>query len=157
MRHAHHHRKQRQLTRDCRPRWLLNELSIPYEHVRVELFAGGGKTPEHLAKHPLGKVPVVEDGDVCMWESGAATLFLAEKYGEGKLLPPRDSAERARCYQWMFFAASSLESTATKLYAARRFFKGKPGAEENEQQAIDDLSRLADRPAFIKTFSEGSD
>ncbi len=129
-------------TRDCRPRWLLNELGIPYEHVQLQLFSGEGKTPAHLAKHPLGKVPVVEDDDVVLWESGAAVLHLAEKYGEGKLLPPRNSVARARCYQWMFFAVTSLEQASTKLYAARRFSKGKPGAAEREEEARKELATL---------------
>ncbi len=139
-------------TRDCRPRWVLNELEVPYQRVTIALFSGGGQEAEHKAKHPLGKVPVIEDGDAQFWESGAAVLFLAEKYGEGKILPPRDSAARALCYQWIFFAATNLEQACTKLFAAHWFFKDKPDAAQRNQVALDDLakSRVALDPALAK-------
>lgn len=129
-------------TRDCRPRWLLNELGIPYEHKRIDLFKGGGLAPEHLAKHPLGKVPVLEDGDVMMWESGGVTAYLAEKYGGGKLLPDVGTRERAYYYQWMFFAATSVEPATARLYGAIRFGAGKPGSEERANEARADLGKL---------------
>ena len=140
-------------TRDCRPRWLLNELGIRYELRRIELFKGGGHTPEHLAKHPLGRVPVLEDGDVVMWESGGVVAYLAEKYGAGKILPDIGSPDRAYYFQWMFFAATSVEPVATRLYGAMRFGAGKPGSEERANDARADLTKL--RPALDPVLERG--
>lgn len=141
-------------TRDCRPRWLLNELEIPYELRRVDLFKGGGHAPEHLAKHPLGKVPVLEDGPVQIWESGGVLTYLAEKYGTGKLVPDAGTPERARYYQWMFFAATSVEPLAARMLGAVRFGAGKPGSEERFAEARTDLGKL--RPALDPTLSSGT-
>lgn len=129
-------------TRDCRPRWLLEELGLPFEYERVEIFKGGGKAPEYLALHPLGKVPVVIDGDVKVWESGATLLYLAETHGEGKMVPASGTPERALYYQWMLFGAATLEPTVVKIFVNRRFRAGQDGAEEAALAAIEDLKKL---------------
>lgn len=140
-------------TRDCRPRWLLNELGIPYQLERVRLFEGGGHAPEHLAKHPLGRVPVLQDDGVTIWESGGVVAYLAEKYGAGKVVPDAGTPERARYHQWMFFAATSVEPAATRLFGAVRFGAGKPGSEERAQEARADLAKL--RPALDPALERG--
>jgi glutathione S-transferase len=129
-------------TRDCRPRWLLEELGIGYEHERIDLFGGQGRSPEHLARHPLGKVPVLEDGEVTMWESGAVVTYLLERYGDGRLAPPPGTPARARYLQWFFFAATSLEPVTTKIYANLRFRVGQPDAEERLADAHKELTKL---------------
>lgn len=96
-------------TRAARPRIVLEELGVPHELVRLDPARGETRTPEHLARHPLGRVPVLEDGDVRIFESAAICLWLAERYGDGKLLPPPGSPGRALAYQWACFALSELE------------------------------------------------
>ncbi len=90
-------------------RWLLEELGVPYDLVRLDFEAEQQKLPEHLARHPLGKVPVLEDGDVTLFETGAICLYLADKYAEKGLAPPIGHASRAPYLQWIFFAAAELE------------------------------------------------
>ena len=55
-------------TRSLRPRWLLEEMALPYELVRVSLT--DTEQPDYRQKHPQGKVPVLEDGETVMFESG---------------------------------------------------------------------------------------
>jgi len=101
-------------TRSTRARWVLEELGVPYELARLDPKKGETRTPEHLARQPLGHVPALEDGDVRMFESGAICLYLAERYGGGSLLPAA-AAARAAVYQWMFFGVSEIESALTHL------------------------------------------
>jgi glutathione S-transferase len=107
-------------TRATRPRWLLEELGLPYELVRLDAKGGATRTPEHLARHPLGHVPALEDGDVRIFESGAICFHLAERYGEGKLLPPPGTAARAEAYQWLAFALTELEPPLVEISAEQR-------------------------------------
>jgi glutathione S-transferase len=81
-------------------RILLRQLGLPYESVSVDLFRGETRTPEHFARNPDGRVPVLETGDGdLIAESGAILLFLAE----GTPFLPAAGAGRARVHQWMFF------------------------------------------------------
>jgi len=75
---------------------LLEELGVPYE---VKRYERDTKTmlapPELLSVHPLGKAPVIADGDVMVAESGAIITYLVDRYGHGRLIPPAGSAERS--------------------------------------------------------------
>ena len=97
-------------TRSGRVRWCLEELGVPYELVRLEF--SDRKTPEHLARHPLGRVPVIEDEEGCVFESAGICLALADQHPEGGLMPPAASPARARAYQWTLFGMTELEPPA---------------------------------------------
>jgi glutathione S-transferase len=86
------------LSRSLRVRWLLEELGLRYQLV-TRSFADL-KQPDHLALHPLGKVPVLRDGDVVLYESGAILQHLLERYGEGRLEPKPGTRERSLYWQW---------------------------------------------------------
>jgi glutathione S-transferase len=107
-------------TRASRPRIVLEELGVPYELVRLDPAKAETRTPEHLARHPLGHVPALEDGEVRIFESGAICFWLAERYGEGRLLPPPGSPGRALAYQWLCFALSELEPPLSPLAAEQK-------------------------------------
>lgn len=72
----------------------LEEKALPYEPVLLSFSAGDHKTAEHLARHPHGKVPVLADGDLVLYESSAIVEYLDERYPEPALLP-RTPADRA--------------------------------------------------------------
>ena len=96
-------------TRSGRPRWVLEELGVPYELERLDPKAGDTKKAEYLAVHPLGHVPAFEDEGMHMIESAAICTYLADKYPEKKLAPPAGSKERGPYYQWLFFGMATLE------------------------------------------------
>ncbi|NOK32974.1 glutathione S-transferase family protein [Corallococcus exercitus] len=97
-------------TRSTRPRWLLEELGVPYELVRVDLASGAHKHPDYLQHvHPLGVVPALEDGGQPVMESTAHLLHLADRFPEKGLAPAPGSLERAEYYQWISFAVTTLE------------------------------------------------
>jgi glutathione S-transferase len=95
-------------SRSQRVLWLLEELGVPYEVKRYERDA---KTmlapPSLLAIHPLGKSPVIVDGDVTVAESGAIVEYLVDKYGGGRLVPPAGTAQRRRYTYWLHYAEGS--------------------------------------------------
>jgi glutathione S-transferase len=95
-------------SRSQRVLWLLEELGLPYE---VRRYARDPKTmyapPELERVHPLGKSPVVTDGDVTVAESGAIVEYLLDAHGAGRLRPPPGTPERRRFTYWLHFAEGS--------------------------------------------------
>jgi glutathione S-transferase len=90
-----------------KPRILLRQLGIDYEPVLVDLFRRETRQPEHLARNPDGRVPVLElDDGTTIPESGAILLYLAE----GTAFLPADRLDRAAVHQWMFFEQNQLEA-----------------------------------------------
>jgi glutathione S-transferase len=95
-------------SRSQRVLWLLEELGVPYEVKRYERNKETMLAPPELrAVHPLGKSPVITDGDATVAESGAIVEYVVERYGDGRLIPPAGSAERRRYTYWMHYAEGS--------------------------------------------------
>jgi glutathione S-transferase len=94
--------------RSARVLWLLEELGVPYDLVKLDFTPERLKSPDYLKIHPLGKVPAIVDGDLTLFESGAIVEYIVERYGEGRLAPPPGSAERAAFLQWLHFGEATL-------------------------------------------------
>jgi glutathione S-transferase len=95
-------------SRSQRILWLLEEFAVPYEVRRYERDAATLLAPPALrAVHPLGKSPVISDGDVTVAESGAIIEYLVAKYGAGRLIPAPGSRERLRYTYWLHYAEGS--------------------------------------------------
>ena len=90
------------LMRSVRVIWLLEELGLPYQVETVE-FVRPVDGP-FVQPVPFGRIPVIEDGELTLFESGAIVQYILERYGEGRLLPPPGVGERARFLQWLHFA-----------------------------------------------------
>jgi glutathione S-transferase len=90
-----------------RTHWMLEEVGVHYEYRRISLRDGDNKKPEFLKMNPAGKIPTLQDGNVTLTESMAINFYLAEKYGKG--LMPADLVERARVYEWSFWAISNVQ------------------------------------------------
>ncbi len=87
---------------------MLEELGVPYEVKRYERDAKTMLAPPSLiAIHPLGKSPVIVDGDVTIAESGAIVEYLVDKYSGGRLLPPAGTEQRRRYTYWLHYAEGS--------------------------------------------------
>jgi len=97
-------------SRSQRVLWLLEELEVPYEVKRYQRDAKTMLAPAELrAVHPLGKSPVIEDAGQVLAESGAIVEYLAERYGEARLVPPAGTPERLRYRYWMHFAEGTAQ------------------------------------------------
>ena len=95
-------------SRSQRILWLLEELEQPYD---VKFYQRDPHThrapPELKAIHPLGKSPVIEDGDNIVAETGAIIVYILDKYGDGKLRPQRGTEEYVEYVHFLHFAEGS--------------------------------------------------
>lgn len=137
-------------SRSLRATWTLEELGLDYRCRHVDLASGAGQHEDHRSLHPDGKVPVLVDGELTLFESLAICRYLAERYGAGRLLPG-DVVGRAQVDQWLSFAISELEQplwTMAKhrfvLPEARRVPAILPTAEWELQRALGALARRFD-------------
>ena len=102
-------------TRSSRARWMLEELGVPYELVRMTFQ--DAKSPEYLRIHPLGAVPALKDGEIIVFESAAIIAYLADTFPERGFAPPTSSPQRAAYYQWIIYAMATLEPCVIALVA----------------------------------------
>src|SRR5262245_45870944 len=103
-------------TRAGRPRWLLEEIGVPYELVRLDLQKADHQQPDYMKANPNGAVPALVDGDLALFESAAICQYLADKFPEKRLAPPLGTPARARYYQWIHYAMSGLEPPLVTLF-----------------------------------------
>ena len=95
-------------SRSQRILWLLEELGLPYEIKRYQRDAQTRLAPPELKKvHPLGKSPVITDGNRTIIESGAIIDYLIRRHGGGRLQPAPDSPAYDEYVQWMHYAEGS--------------------------------------------------
>jgi len=104
---------------------MLAFLGLEYEKVNISLPDQAQKTPEHLARHPLGKVPALEDGDVTVWDSQAILVYLARKYDSGGTWFPTDPVGQAHVTQWLSFSAKEMWDGPATARAIPKF--NRPG------------------------------
>lgn len=90
-------------SRAVRILWLLEELELPYELNKMAFSPKDLKSDEHRARHPLGRVPVLEDGDVTLYESGAITDYILERHKNGGLKPAVDDPRFPDYLQWFHY------------------------------------------------------
>jgi glutathione S-transferase len=124
-------------SRSQRVLWLLEELGQPYQ---VKRYARDTKTmlapPELLHVHPLGKSPVITDGDITVAESGAIIEYLLDAHGNGALRPAAGTAQRRQFTYWLHFA----EGSAMPFLLLKLVF---------------DKVRTAPMPFFLKPVAKG--
>jgi glutathione S-transferase len=95
-------------SRSQRILWMLEELGLPYEVKRYQRQPSMQAPPELKAVHPLGKSPVIVDGDKTLAESGAILEYLADTYAPGKFAPAPGTPERIHYTYFLHYAEGSL-------------------------------------------------
>jgi glutathione S-transferase len=114
-------------SRSQRVLWLLEELGVDYE---IRHYRRDRETmlapPELKAVHPLGKSPVISDGEQVVAESGAIIEYLCERYDKGALLPAAGTPERMRCTYWLHYAEGSLMPLLVMKLVFSRIAPGAP-------------------------------
>lgn len=126
----------RGFVRDLRLRWACEEAGLAYSIGTVPL---ADKSSDHFALQPFGQVPILQDGDVTMFESGAGLLHLARK---SEVLSPPDVAGQAATIQWVVAALNSLEMVTVPWW-----FMGVTGVHDNGltgwlQSRLDHMERV---------------
>ncbi len=88
--------------------WLLEELQLPYALNRMDFHPKDLKSDEHRARHPLGRVPVLDDGDISIYESGAIIEYIIERHKNGGLKPAVESPNFPAYLQWFHYCEGML-------------------------------------------------
>ena len=83
--------------------WLLEELELPYDINKMAFHPKDLKSDEHRARHPLGRVPVLDDGDIRIYESGAIVEYVIERHKNGGLKPAVDDVMYPEFLQWFHY------------------------------------------------------
>ncbi len=102
--------------------WALEEVGQPYELRFVDIMKGGQKDPDIIKLNPMGKLPILTDGDAVVTEACAISLYLADRYALGTLAPAFDDPNRAAYLRWSCFAPSVIEP-GTMAKASKWEFK----------------------------------
>ena len=101
-------------TRSFRTLWALEEIGEPFD--LVEMTRGQKVGAEHRGRHPLGKVPVIDDGEGPIFESAGILLHLSDLHPDKGLAPAPGTHERGLLYQWLFFSMTELEVPIVDVY-----------------------------------------
>jgi glutathione S-transferase len=142
--------------RDLRVRWALEEAGLPYTtHL---LKQGDQDKTDYRALQPFGQVPIFEEDNLVLFESGAIVLYIGER---SETLLPKDPGARARATQWLVAALNSLEPFIMNAAAIDVFYTNeewaklrRPGAVEFVQRRLGALSgRSATSPISMATAS----
>ena len=95
-------------TRSERPLWLCHELGVPVEVERIDFSTEFRNSSSWRSISPAGKVPVLQDGNLSLFESGAMVDHIVDHYGKGRLKPEPGSPEEALYRQWCWFSEATL-------------------------------------------------
>ena len=96
-------------SRAFRPLWLLRELGLDFEQVKLDYRGEALDDPAYRSLNPNGRIPTLVDGDLVLWESMAIDLYLARRYGTAAGLWPDDIAGEALTWQWSFWVMTEVE------------------------------------------------
>lgn len=141
-------------TRAGRPRWMLEELAVPYELQRLDLKAGEHKKPAYLEIHPHGAVPALTDGDVTLFESAAIVMYLADKFEARGLAPKPGTPARGTYYQWIVYGMATVEPLIVR--AATPPEKTTPHALDEARTRFAECARVLDRALDGKDYLLGT-
>ena len=150
-------------SRSQRILWLLEELGTPFEMKKYQRDATTRLAPpELMAVHPLGKSPVITDGNVKIAESGAIVDYLIRRYGKGAMMPASGSADFEAYNEWLHYSeGSGMLPLMLNLYVSRLKEAGAPLHPRIDSEMANHLGyvegALKGREFFIGTSLSGAD
>jgi glutathione S-transferase len=124
--------------------WALEELAIPFEKVKIDIAKGEQKKPEYLALNPNGKVPLIVDDGVPIFESMAILIHLGQRYGQDKGLWPKAGAKaHGPALAWVAWAAATLQPTMFRyMFNTGERFPAEARNEKQGEMAKAELDKL---------------
>lgn len=150
-------------SRSQRVLWLLEELGTPYEIVRYQRDATTRLAPPELTQvHPLGKSPVITDGDFTIAESGAIVDYLIRHYGKGAMMPAIGSRDYETYNEWLHYSeGSAMLPLLLHLYVSRLKEAGAPLHPRIDSEIANHLGyvegALQGREFFVGSALTGAD
>jgi glutathione S-transferase len=127
------------------PHMLLEELGVPYERVLVDRTANAHRSPEYLKLNPNGKIPVLVDGDLVLYETGAIVLHLVDTHPQAGLAPALGTAERAQFYKWLLWLANTLQAEMPLYFYSDRWADDAAGAAQVKKHAEAHIAGMIDQ------------
>jgi glutathione S-transferase len=126
------------------PHILLEELGTPYERVLVERARMQHKAPAHLKLNPNGLLPVLVEGDLVLYETGAIVLHLCDTHPHAGLAPAPGTPARAEFYKWLFWLGTTLQTSLLLYFYPDRWVKegNTEGAAEVKAKAQEKVTGL---------------
>jgi glutathione S-transferase len=118
--------------RDLRARWALEEAGMPYKTRLLE--QGDQDTPEYRTLQPFGQVPILQEDDLILFESGAIVLHIGSR---SETLLPSDPGARARATQWLFAALNSIEPFVMNVAVIDLFYANEEWAKLRRAGAVE--------------------
>ncbi len=131
------------MSRAIRPLWMLEELGLEYEHVKIHFATGETRSPEFLKINPNGHIPALVDGDLTLCESMAINLYLARKYDQG--LWPKSVEDEARTYQWSIWSMTEIEEPLVTAMVHRLLLP----EDQREAAKADDAEQRFRKPLAV--------
>lgn len=92
------------------PHMALREIGAPFELALVDRTRDAQQSADYLKLNPNGRIPVLIDGDLVLYETAAITLYLADLHPEAALAPPIGTPERGQFYKWMVHLTNTPQS-----------------------------------------------
>ncbi len=127
------------------PHMLLEELGVPYERVLVDRTTNAHRSPEYLKLNPNGKIPVLVDGDLVLYETGAIVLHLVDTHADAGLAPTPGTAERAQFYKWLLWLANTLQAEMPLYFYSDRWADDAAGAAQVKKHAEAHIAGMIDQ------------
>jgi glutathione S-transferase len=130
---------------------------MPYEKKKIDLASGEQKSAEYLAMNPNGKVPMIVDEGLAIYESLAILIYLGERYGEAKGLFPKPGMERAESLTWLCWAQATLadaggrvmRNTSDRFPEDERNAKAGENAKKELQAALGIVERALEGKEYL--------
>jgi glutathione S-transferase len=102
------------------PHMLLEEMGVDYELVLVDRDKNAQKSAEYLKLNPTGRIPVLIDGDLVLYETAAICLHLVDRHPQAGLAPQVGTVERAEFYKWLIYLTNTLQAELLTYFYPER-------------------------------------
>jgi glutathione S-transferase len=122
------------------PHMLLEEIGAPYELVLVDRDSNEHKSPPYLKLNPTGRIPVLIDGDLALFETAAICLHLADRHPEAELAPALGTDERAEFYKWLIYLTNTLQAELITYFYPGRLTDDEAAAAQVKAHAEERIS-----------------
>lgn len=127
------------------PHMLLEELGVPYERVLVDRTKNAHHAPEYLKLNPNGKIPVLVDGDLVLYETAAIVLHLVDTHPDAGLAPSVGTSERAIFYKWLMWLSNTLQAEMPLYFYSDRWADDAGGAAQVKRHAEAHIAGMIDQ------------
>ncbi|MES2413149.1 MAG: glutathione S-transferase family protein [Pseudomonadota bacterium] len=129
------------------PHILLEELGVPFEKILVDTERGDQRSEAYQRLNPNGRVPVLVDGDLVLYESAAICLHLCDAHPASGLAPAMGTTERAHFYKWLMWLTNTLQPTLMAYFYPHRWVAtgDEPAAAALKKQAELNVAPLLDQ------------